>query len=624
MTANTGNTRLLGLTVGAVGVVYGDIGTSPLYAFRESLAAAAHDGGTLSSTMILGVLSLLIWTLLIVVTLKYITILMRADNQGEGGIISLMALAQQVLGKQSTWILSLGMLGAALFYGDAIITPAISILSALEGLKLVTHHFEPYIIPLSLLIMLVLFMNQRRGTAKVARFFGPITVIWFLSLAWGGILHIQDTPEVWKALNPYYALYFLTHHGLASLIALGAVFLAITGAEALYTDLGHFGKRPIRVAWLMLVMPSLILNYIGQAALVLTHPDLSENPFFLMYPDWALLPMVMLATIATIIASQAVITGAFSITHQAIQLGLLPRLRVMHTSADRIGQIYMPNVNWALFVGVVLLILMFRSSSNLAAAYGIAVTGTMVITSILCFVVMHYKWQWPMVVCILIIAPFVLIDTTFLTANLLKVADGGFMPILLSAALVLMMKTWVRGSRTLHEQTRDYHHTMEALIREINHYPPRRVEGTAIYLTSNPDYAPTALLQNLKHNHVLHKQNLIVTLRYAPTPHVKDTGRIEVSYFCEDFVKVVMHYGYMEQPNVTKGLMLLRDHGIEMDLMHTSFFISRRNIVPSANFGMPLWRDHIYIAMADLASDAADYFHIPRSRVVELGVQMTV
>lgn len=621
--------KIFALALGSVGVVYGDIGTSPLYAFRESLAAAAGIGGAITTDIVLGVLSLILWALIITVTVKYVVLLLRADNQGEGGILSLMALAQNSLGngqaaKYSSFIVFLGMAGASLFYGDAIITPAISVLSAIEGLKLVTHRFEHYIVPIAMLIMLLLFVAQSRGTAKVARFFGPIMVVWFCALAWGGFIHMGDSPEVWSALNPSYAWYFLTHHGFASVIALGAVFLAVTGAEALYADLGHFGKKPIRLAWLFFVMPCLTLNYIGQAALVLKTPHAAEDSFYLTYPEWALLPMVILATIASVVASQAVITGAYSLTQQATQLGFLPRLRIMHTSAEHAGQIYMPQVNWLLLIGVVLLIELFRTSDALASAYGIAVTGTMVITALLAFIVMRHIWRWPLMASIVVIAPLFIIDLAFLGANLTKFLDGGFVPIMISAILILMMRTWARGSHSLHNQERDYNNAMELLIRNINHYPPKRVEGTAIYLSSNPVYAPSALLQNLKHNHVLHEHNLIINVHFTRTPYVPNHERVELKRLCDDFTRVTMHYGYMELPNIAKGLNVLREKGIKLDMMHTSYFISRRNIIPSARFGMPLWQDRIFIMMANNATDAAEYFHIPQTRVVELGVQMTV
>lgn len=623
MSAKSSKNNLFALTLGSVGVVYGDIGTSPLYAFRESLSAAAGHGGTVETGMVLGVLSLIIWALLVIVTLKYVMLILRADNQGEGGILSLMTLAQKALGSQS-WILLLGMLGCALFYGDSIITPAISVLSAVEGLKLVTTGFIPYIIPISLGIIILLFAMQRHGTEKISRYFGPIMMIWFLAMAAGGISHIKDAPEVWKAINPIYAYNFLTNYGTASFIALGAVFLAVTGAEALYADLGHFGKKPIRLAWIYFVMPCLLLNYFGQAALVLSNPHAAENAFFLLYPEWALLPMVILATMACVIASQAVITGAYSLTHQAIQLGLLPRLEVKYTSSEKVGQIFMPQVNWILLVSVLLLIEIFKSSSNLASAYGIAVTATMVITAILAFVVVRYQWRWPLLSALSVIAPLLLIDLAFLGANATKILQGGFMPILLSLALLLIMRTWVRGSQLVQEQAHHQNTTMTALASQLSTNPCNKIGGTAIFLTSSLEYAPSALLQNLKHNQVLHAKNIILTIQFESHPYVIDSERLHTKIINQDFTRVFLSFGYMEVPDVIESLTLLPEKGINLDLTSTSFFISRRNIVASAKFGMPLWQDRIYIAMANNASDAADYFNLPLERVVELGVQLTV
>lgn len=616
--------KLFALALGSVGVVYGDIGTSPLYAFRESLAAAAGDG-IATPAMVLGILSLILWALIITVTLKYVLLLMRADNQGEGGILSLMALAMRTgVGKATPILIFLGMAGVSLFYGDAMITPAISVLSAIEGLQLVTSQFKPYIVPMALFIMLILFTAQSRGTTSMGRFFGPIMVVWFLALGWGGFLHMFDSPEVWQAFNPMHAFHFLTQHGFASVIALGAVVLAVTGAEALYADMGHFGKWPIRLAWLFFVMPCLMLNYIGQAGLLLANPEAAHHAFYLTYPEWALLPMVIIATMASIIASQAVITGAYSLTHQAIQLGFLPRLRIKYTSAEHAGQIYMPQINWLLLVGVALLIEIFRSSDALASAYGIAVTGTMVISSSVMFIVARRLWHWPVSLVVAIVLPLFVIDATFLFSNLPKLFDGGFVPVMISATLVMMMHIWRRGSHSLHRQSRDYHYRMETVIREINHYPPARVDGTAIYLSSNRDYAPSALLQNLKHNKVLHEENIIITVDFKHMPYVSEETRVVVEPLCDDFSRVTLSFGYMEQPNISKGLSILRENGFKLDMMNTSYFISRRNIVPSARFGMPLWQDRIFIMMANNATDAAEYFHIPSSRVVELGVQMTV
>jgi len=615
------------LAFGSIGIVYGDIGTSPLYALRESLTAASK-GGNLSPAEIIGVLSMILWTLIVIVTIKYVMLVLRADNHGEGGILSLMAMARDALGKhcvkRGVCILFLGMAGAALFYGDATITPAISVLSAVEGLSLVTNKLDPYLVLIALVIIVILFLMQRSGTEKVARYFSPVMVLWFIILAAGGIYHLQDYPEVLNAFNPWLAVTFILHHGMISFMTLGAVFLTVTGAEALYADLGHFGKKPIRYAWLYLVMPSLFLNYLGQAALVLSNPAAAANPFFLLYPEWALLPMVILSGFATVIASQAVISGAFSLTHQAVQLGLLPRLHVEYTSAKHIGQIYMPKVNWLLLCCVLMLIALFRSSSNLASAYGIAVTGTMIITAILIFIVMRHQWKWSLSLSLLVISPLLIIDGVFLAANLMKVLDGGYMPLLFSSILIVMMRTWLKGTSELQVQSQEEHHTMEWMLKELHENPPHRVDGTAVYLTSTVEYAPPALLQNLKHNKVLHQRNIILTLRFDNRPYIKDNDRVSIEVINDDFTRVYMHFGYMEKPNVTRGLQTLHRHGIKLIIMMTSFFISRRKIVQSKTNAMPIWQDKLFMMMANSASDAAAFFHIPPTRVVELGVQMTV
>ncbi len=619
------STKIFPLALGAVGVVYGDIGTSPLYAFRESLVAAMGGAeGPVPHDIVLGVLSLIFWTLILIVTLKYVVLLLRADNHGEGGILSLMALAQNAMDRPRKWILALGVLGASLFYGDAVITPAISVLSAVEGMKLVTHHFEPYVVPIALVIIVGLFMLQQKGTEKVAWFFGPIMVVWFIVLALGGLMHIKDNPMIWHAINPYHAVYFLSHHGFAAMVALGSVFLAVTGAEALYADLGHFGKKPIRLAWLYCVMPALVLNYFGQGALLLAHPEAASNPFYLMYPAWALLPIVLLSTLATIIASQAVITGAYSLTHQAIQLGLLPRLRVFYTSRAHIGQIYMPQVTWILLVLVVVLIDIFRTSSALASAYGIAVTGTMVITAVLTFVIIRHKWQWKLRIALAIIAPLLLIDLVFLSANMTKVVDGGFISVLLSSLLFIMIGIWVRGTAELREQEHSRNTPMDVLIEHLELFPPMRVTGSAIYLSSDMSHAPSALLQNLRHNKVIHQQNLLMTLSFERVPYIADNQRMVLERLSADFTRVIVRFGYMESPNVTRALALLQQKNLPIDPELISFFISRRNIVSSASFGMPVWQDRIFIAMSRNATDAVDYFRIPRDMVIELGIQMAV
>ncbi|WP_262271527.1 potassium transporter Kup [Microvirga yunnanensis] len=611
------------LTLGTLGVVYGDIGTSPLYALKESLSAAAA-GGTVTREMVFGIVSLILWALIFIVTIKYVLFILRADNNGEGGTLTLMALAQRAMGHNVLLIALLGMFGAALFYGDAIITPAISVLSAVEGLKLVTPAFDPYVVPLSLVIMVGLFAVQSHGTARVAAWFGPITAIWFALMAVGGLRHIADDPGILAAISPTYGVAFLATHGSAGLFALGAVFLAVTGAEALYADMGHFGRRPIQVAWLGFVLPCLALNYLGQGALLLDDPGRIENPFFLLYPDWALLPMVVMATIATIIASQAVITGAFSLTQQAIQLGLLPRMEIRWTSETEKGQVYVPRVNWLLLAAVLLLVVMFRSSSALAHAYGIAVTGTMVVTAVMAFFVVRRFWNWPLWASVAVIVPFLLVDAIFLAANALKIPQGGWMPLLVGALLVMLMVTWRRGTRILFEKTRKVDVPLLELVTMLQKSQPHRVKGTAVFLTSDPDTAPAALLHNLKHNKILHEQNVILTVRTEDAPRVADDERVRIEHLGDSFWRATMSFGYMEAPNIPRGLVLLRRQGFKFDIMMTSFFVSRRSIRPSVRGGMPLWQDKLFISLAKSASDATDFFQIPTGRVVEVGTQVTV
>jgi KUP system potassium uptake protein len=612
------------LFVGCIGVVYGDIGTSPLYALREALlsAGAAHSG--VQREDVIGILSLILWTLTIIVTLKYVIILLHADNDGEGGTLSLMALAQRAIKGNSRVVFLLGVTGAALFFGDAMITPAISVLSAVEGLKLVTPTFDPYVLPITIAIIIGLFAVQSHGTAKVAAFFGPITVVWFIVMGLGGIRHIADDLGILQAINPLHAVNFMLSNGTLGLIALGAVFLSVTGAEALYADLGHFGRRPIQAAWMVLVFPSLALNYMGQGALVLANPKAIENPFFLLYPEWALLPIVVLATIATIIASQAVITGAYSLARQAIQLRLLPRLDVRHTSEEHAGQIYMPQINVLLLIGVLFLVVLFGSSSRLATAYGIAVTGTMVVTACLAFIVVWRKWNWPLWAAALLMAPFFVIDTIFLGANLIKVVEGGYVPLMIAGCFMLSMWTWVRGTSILFAKTRKNDIPMDELVRMLEKKPPQKVTGTAVFLTSDPQTTPSALLHSLKHYKVLHEKNVMLTVISANVPRVPDSERIKIEPLNDTFMRVSMTFGYMEEPNVPRALGLCRKKGWKFDIMSTSFFLSRRSIRPSRHGGMPLWQDNLFILLAHNAADASGYFQIPTGRVVEIGSQITV
>jgi len=612
------------LTIGSIGVVYGDIGTSPLYALREAVVAAVGSNGAATEAAVLGILSLIIWALMLVVTVKYVIILLRADNHGEGGTLALMALASRVLGRTSGLIILLGIISGALFYGDAIITPALSVLSAVEGLKVVTPAFDAYVVPITVVILLGLFWVQSHGTAKVASFFGPVMIVWFIVIAVGGLWHIGQNWSVLLAFNPYYGVHFLLHHGLTGFYTLGAVFLVLTGAEALYADLGHFGRSPIRLAWLVVVLPALLLNYLGQGALVLTDPKAIENPFFFLYPDWALLPMVLLATAATVIASQAVITGAYSLTRQAIQLGLLPRLEIRHTSEALFGQIFMPRVNALLLVGVLLLVALFRSSSALASAYGIAVTGTMVVTATMAIIVIWRNWGWPLAGALALMLPFLFIDVTFLAANMLKIVEGGWMPLALGALVMALMYTWRRGTRLLFEKTRRLETPLESLVTSLEKKPPIRVPGTAVFLTSDPHSAPTALLHSLKHYKVLHEHNVILTIETAHTPRVHADERVRIEPVGKTFSRVVLRFGFMETPNVPKALAIARKLGWQFDIMSTSFFLSRRALKPAAHSGMPRWQDRLFIMLTRAANDATDYFQIPTGRVVEVGTQVTI
>jgi len=616
-------TTLWSLTLGSIGVVYGDIGTSPLYALREAVAAAA-SAGTLTREAVLGVLSLILWALIIIVTLKYVLILLRADNKGEGGTLALMALAQRALGKSAGIVVLCGIISAALFYGDAVITPALSVLSAIEGLKVATPTFEPFIVPLTVVILLALFALQSRGTARVATFFGPIMTLWFVAIAIPGIAFVAGNPEVLLSFNPAHAAVFLASHGVIGLVTLGAVFLAVTGAEALYADLGHFGRKPIQTAWVALVLPALAVNYLGQGALVLTDPKAIENPFFRLYPEWALIPMVVLATVATVIASQAVISGAYSLSQQAIQLGLLPRLEIRHTSEAHYGQIYMPRVNFYLLIGVLFLVMMFRSSSALASAYGIAVTGTMVVTGIMAFIVIWKVWHWSPLAAAALMAPFVFIDLSFLGANLLKVYEGGWVPLVLAAGVMVVMYTWRRGSRLLFEKTRRQEISLENLVHMLERKPPTRVPGTAVFFTSTPDSAPTALMHSLKHYKVLHEHNVILTIETADTPRVDPAERVRMEPVGDTFARVVLRFGFMETPNVPKALAIARKLGWQFDIMSTSFFLSRRALKPAVHSGMPRWQDRLFIMLTRIANDATDYFQIPTGRVVEVGTQVTI
>jgi KUP system potassium uptake protein len=613
----------LALALGSIGVVYGDIGTSPLYAFHVAVKAAANDG-PMTADIVLGVLSLILWSLTITVTIKYVLILLRADNNGEGGTLSLTALAARALGRRTVPLFTLGMIGAAMFYGDSVITPAISVLSAIEGLKLATPAFEHIVLPLTVLILIALFAVQSRGTARVAAYFGPVMALWFLTIACIGVPHLYDDPRVFAAINPLYGVSFLSHHGIVGLVTLGFVFLAVTGGEALYADLGHFGRRPIQTAWFGLVFPSLILNYFAQGSLVLSQPAAVENPFYKLFPPIVLVPVVVLATVATIIASQAVITGAYSVTRQAIQLGLIPRLTIRHTSETQAGQIYIPRANGALLSGVLLLVAIFHTSHALASAYGVAVSTTMLVDGMLGFVVIWKFWGWRASAAAAMMAPLVFLDATFLCANLLKIIEGAWAPLVLGAAIVLLVLTWRRGTALLLRKTRQSEVPLDSLVTNLEKKPPHIVPGTAVFLTSDPSSAPTALLHNLKHNKILHEHNVILTIRTADTPHVPDNERVYIAQFSRLFAKVDIKFGFMETPNIPRALAIARKQGWQFDIMSTSFYLSRRALKPSAHSGMPRWQDRLFIALARSASDASDFFQIPTGRVVEVGTQITI
>jgi KUP system potassium uptake protein len=616
--------RLPVLVIGTLGVVYGDIDTSPIYAFREALHASTAEGQAASRADVLGVLSLIIWALTVIVTIKYVVFVLRADNKGEGGTLSLMALAAASLPKRSAAILVIGICGASLFFGDAIITPAISVLSAVEGMKVVTPRFEPFVVPITVTILAVLFAVQRFGTGSIGSIFGPVMGLWFLVLAISGLYHIADDPEVLLAVSPYYAVAYLIGQPEVAFLTMGAVFLAVTGAGALYVDLGHFGRKPIVLTWLAAVFPALLLNYFGQGAFVLAHGGTPQDPFFEMQPAWALLPVVLSATAATVIASQAVITGAFSLARQAVQLNLLPRFVILHTSETQSGQIYMPRVNLLLALGVIMLVVGFGESSELASAYGISVTGEMLMTTILLFVVMRHCWHWSLAGALGLAALFGTIDATFFLANAAKIAEGGWVSIVVAALMGLIMWTWIRGTRLLFEKTRKNEIPLDFLIDTLSKKPPTLVPGTAVFLTSDPQSTPTALLHSLKHYKVLHEQNVVLSVATVKEPKVPESERATLEPVNDLFMRVKLNFGYMEQPNVPKAMAICRKKGWKFDIMTTSFFLSRRSLKPSVGSGMPLWQDRLFIRLARSAADATGYFQIPTGRVVEIGTQVVI
>ncbi|MBC5785557.1 potassium transporter Kup [Ramlibacter sp. USB13] len=615
---------LAALTLGAIGVVYGDIGTSVLYAVKE-VFGAGHVPFTPDN--VYGVLSIFFWTLTVIVSIKYVVLVLRADNNGEGGLIAMLALASQAVKdkpKLRRVLLLVGIFGTSLFYGDGVITPAISVLSAVEGLKVVSPNLEDWVIPLTLVILLLLFAVQKRGTSGIGRFFGPITLVWFMTIAVLGVSHIVQHPEILKALWPYYAVRFMWQQPGTAFIILGAVVLCVTGAEALYADLGHFGKKPIRLAWFGAVMPALTLNYFGQGALLIANPEAVKNPFYMMAPDWALVPLVVLATMATVIASQALITGAFSVTKQVVQLGYLPRLNVEHTSVRDTGQIYVPAVNWGLFVAIVIAVVMFRSSSNLAAAYGIAVTLDMLITTTLTFFVIRYGWGYPLALCWAATGWFFVVDFAFFSSNLLKLVDGGWFPLMIGGFIFTLMTTWKRGRKILNEKLRTDAIDLKSFLESVFSQPPLRVPGTAVFLTAEPGTVPNAMLHNLKHNKVLHEHNLFVTVRNHEVPWVGLDKRAEIESLGHDCWQVILHYGFKNDPDVPRALEQIRARGCELEPMTTSYFLSRDVVVPSIGGGMAGWREKLFAQMHHNASAAADFLNLPNNSVVELGSKVEI
>ncbi len=622
-----GKSTQAALTLAALGIVFGDIGTSPLYAVKETFSP--DHGIALTREAILGGLSTMFWALMIVVSLKYVLLIMRADNRGEGGIMALIALATKAIKEHPHWrgpLLAIGVFGASLFYGDAVLTPAISVLSAVEGLEVGTKAFKPYVVPIAVGVLVALFALQARGTATVGRLFGPVTMLWFLAIGAAGIYGIVKEPAILGALNPLHAARFLTSHGAASFIVLASVVLAVTGAEALYADMGHFGKGPVRIAWFSLVAPALVLNYFGQGALLMVDPKGVENPFYLLLPGWALYPMVALATAATVIASQAVISGAYSMTKQAVQLGFLPRMTIVQTSAREIGQIYIPGINWLLCAAVVAAVIGFGSSSRLAGAYGVAVTGTMLVDTLLTFFVIRYAWRYPLWLCIFATGFFLVIDVAFFSSTLTKIDDGGWFPLVIGGGMFVVMSTWRRGREILFQRLNASSVPLEPFLKSLFAAPPQRVPGTAIFLTATPDVTPHALLHNLNHNKVLHERIVFLTVETRDVPWVQFDERVVVERLGHGCWRLRVRYGFMNRPDVTRALELAGMLGLEFDPMQTSFFLSREKIVPAEGgiSPMALWREHMFSAMARNAGNITDYFNIPSNRVVELGTRVEI
>ena len=615
---------LTALTLGAIGVVYGDIGTSVLYAVKEVFN---HGHVAVTPDNVYGLMSIFFWTMTVIVSIKYVALVLRADNHGEGGLIAMLALASSAVKDKPALrrvLLVIGIFGTSLFYGDGVITPAISVLSAVEGLEVVSPAFAKGVIPITLAILFVLFAVQKKGTAGIGKFFGPITLIWFLVVALLGVSQIITQPAILKALSPHYAVMFMWANPGTTFIILGAVVLCVTGAEALYADLGHFGKKPIRLAWFSVVMPCLVLNYFGQGALLLNDPAAVKNPFYLMAPDWALIPLVVLATAATVIASQALITGAFSVTKQAIQMGYLPRLRILHTSVRDTGQIYMPFINWGLFVVIVLAVVLFRSSSNLAAAYGIAVCTDMLITTILTFYVVRYGWKYPLWLCVAATGVFFVVDFAFFASNLIKLFAGGWFPLVIGGVVFTFMMTWKQGRQILNTKMRSDAIELPSFLDAVFVSPPARVEGTAVFLTAGPGIVPNALLHNLKHNKVLHAQNLFVTVHNHEVPWIGMNKRLEIESLGHDCWQVTVNYGFKNNIDLPKALKQIEGRGCELNEMTTSYFLSRDTVVPTIGGGMAVWREKLFAQMHHNASGAADFLNLPNNSVVELGSKIEI
>ena len=611
-------------TLGAIGVVYGDIGTSPLYALKQVFA---NGHVPLTPTNIFGVLSLVFWTLTIVVSVKYVVLILRADNNGEGGLIAMLALASQAVRDRPALrrrLLFIGIFGTAIFFGDGVITPAISVLGAVEGVQVAAPGLHNWVVPITLVVLTALFLFQRKGTERVGKLFGPVMAVWFVVLAILGLAHIGDNPSILKALSPHYAIDFLFNHSAVAFVALGSVVLCVTGAEALYADMGHFGKRPIRLAWFGVALPALLLNYFGQGAMLLAHPDKVGNPFFEMAPTWALYPLIGLATCAAVIASQALITAAFSVTKQAIQLGYLPRLRIAHTSEHETGQIYVPFVNWGLFGGIVVAVVMFGSSDSLGAAYGITVTIDMLITTIMTFFVVRYGWKYPWSLVVLATGFFFLVDLTFLAANIVKVIDGGWFPLLIGAFMFTLMMTWKQGRKLMAKSLRSDAIDLKSFLESVFLSPPTRVPGTAVFLVSDPDLTPNALLHNLKHNKVLHERNLFVNVKLHELPWIHGDKRCEMQPLENDCWQVTLNFGFKDEPDVPVALARLRSSGCCVDDMDTSYFLSRDIVIPTLGGGMADWREKLFASMHRNASAAADFLRLPTNRVVELGSKVEI